>query len=144
MPKDYNMQKGAKSFFAEFKKVSVGVKEKVICGNVDNQVIDRVRIYVYKIYTYEDECQKYFDEYLLPLLENSKDIKFDNTSKKFIKLKEKALQLVKCNVSMGTSIEFMKLENFRDTYGDIDFLYNDDKEIKERVAKSLYDELLKK
>ena len=45
---------------------------------------------------------------------------------------------------MGTSIEFLKMENFRDTYGDIDFLYNDDKEIKERVAKSLYDELIKK
>jgi len=45
---------------------------------------------------------------------------------------------------MGTSIEFLKMENFRDTYGDIDFLYNDDKEIKEKVAKSLYDELLKK
>lgn len=113
-------------------------------GNVDNQVIDRVNIYVYKVYIYEEECQKYFDEYLLPLLENSKDIKFDTTSKKFIKLKEKALQLVKCNASMGTSIEFLKMENFRDTYGDIDFLYNDDKEIKERVAKSLYDELLKK
>lgn len=114
-------------------------EEKKVLGNTFAE-------FIYKLTTFETKCNEYLKDYIIPILEQEETIIFDmySTDENKQTITQKTLELFLKYIhehgvmTFHNSIfEGQSFEEIEDTFNYFNFLYVDNKETKEMVAKLL-------
>jgi len=107
---------------------------------------------IYKLISFEGKCDEYMKDYIIPILEKEENIIFDisSTDENIQFITQKTLDLFLKYIREQGSMTFhnpmfvdMEDECERELYNLFNFLYIDNLEVKEYIAKSLCDVFIK-
>ena len=123
-------------------------KDDLVMDAFFSKSLDTLISYFQKTKAFNQKCEEYIDNYIIPILSNEEKIIFDinSTDEEIKKKTDDTLTMLSKLVgekgSLGAYMKFGCIEFDEETYNIINFLYIDNDKIKKEIATSLCNDFI--